>query len=101
MTISIVGAILAMIEQFLPLLGAGAATTTQIGLIITTLEKILPLVINFVPTFYKTVKNIITALTSDPSTTPDQLAALKEIDAQVDVAFEAAAKDVDPDAPGG
>jgi hypothetical protein len=83
--------ILALIEQFLPLLGAAATPTSTIGVIITTLESLLPTIISVVPEVYTSVKNIITALTADPSTTPAQLSTLQALDAQVDAAFDAAA----------
>lgn len=96
---TVVGAVLGLIEQVLPLLGTSASTATLIGQIVTTIEKIMPLLTDFIPQFYQSVKNIIQALTADPATTQDQLVALQALDAQIDAAFEAAAKDVDPDAP--
>lgn len=97
--ISIVTAVLGLIEQLLPALGTSAATASLVTSVITTLEQLLPLMIDFIPTVYNTVKGIITALTADPTTTPDQLSKLQALDASIDAAFEAAAKDVDPDAP--
>ena len=44
------------------------------------------------------MKNIIAALSANPATLAEQQATLAAIDAQVDTAFEAAVKDVDPDA---
>jgi len=99
MTLEIVTAIIALIEQFLPLIGTSSATTTLIQTIIDAITKILPLVVDFVPTVYQSLKNIISALSNDPSTTSAQWQSLQELDAQVDAAFEAAAKDVDPDVP--
>ena len=99
MTLTVISAIIAMIEQIIPLLGTSAATTTMITTIIDTLTKILPLIIDFVPTVYQSIKNIIAALSNDPSTTPAQWTALQALDAQVDTAFDAAAAAVDPDAP--
>jgi len=83
----------------LPLLGTSAATATLIGNVVTTIENLLPVIIQFVPQLYQSVKNIIQALTADPATTADQLAKLQSMDAQLDAAFEAAAQAVDPDAP--
>lgn len=83
----------------LPLLGTSAATSAMIGQIVTTIENLLPVIFQFVPQLYQSVKNIIQALTADPATTDAQLASLQSMDAQLDAAFEAAAKAVDPDAP--
>lgn len=94
---SAVTAVIALIEQFLPLLGTSAATTSLIGTIITALENILPLIVDFVPTVYTSVKNIIIALKADPAATQAQWAKLDEIDAQLDAANDAAIAAVDPD----
>lgn len=98
MSLTLITLILGLIEQVVPLLGASASSTTLIANIVATLENVLPLIINSIPTLYTTVKNIITALTADPSTTADQLKALQALDAAVDAAFDAAAAAVDPDA---
>lgn len=91
-------AIIAMIEQFLPLLGTSAATTSLIGTIITALENIIPLIVNLAPTVYQSIKNIIVELKGDPATTQAQWAALDAIDTQLDAANDAAIAAVDPDA---
>jgi len=90
-------AVLALIEQILPLLGSSQATL--IASIIDALTKWLPLIIQEVSALYTPVKNIIAALSANAATTADQLATLQQLDAQVDTAFEAAAAAVDPDAP--
>lgn len=92
-------AIIALIEQFLPLLGTSAATTGLIGTIITALENIVPLIVDFAPTVYNSVKNIIAELKADPSTTAAQWDSLDAIDTQLDAANDAAIAAVDPDAP--
>ena len=89
-------AILALIEEVLPLLGV--AGSPLITTIITALENILPLIVTEIPTVYTAVKNIIAVISNDPATTATQLAALQALDAQVDVAFDAAAAAVNPDA---
>jgi hypothetical protein len=89
-------AVLALIEQILPLLGSSQATL--IASIIDALVKWLPLIIQEVSALYQPVKNIIAALSANAGTTPDQLATLQQLDAQVDTAFEAIAAQVDPDA---
>lgn len=98
MSLTIITTIIALIQQFLPLLGTSAATTTLIGSIITTLEKIIPLIVDFAPTVYNSVKNIIIALKADPATTTAQWAALDAIDAKLDAANDAAIAAIDPDA---
>ena len=97
--IEVVTAIIALIQQFLPLLGTSAATTSLIESIINALVKILPLVVEFVPVVYQSVKNIITELKADPATTSAQWAVLDAIDTQLDAANDAAIAAVDPDAP--
>lgn len=98
MTLTAVSAIIALIEQFLPLLGTSAATSGLIGTIITTLENVIPLIVDFVPTVYQSVKNIITELKADPTTTTEQWATLDSIDTQLDAANDAAIAAIDPDA---
>jgi phage-related protein len=98
MSVEAIAAILAIIEQAVAMMGASASTVTMIDSIIDGLTKLLPLIANFIPTFYASIKNIITALSANPSTLPAQAAALQQLDAQVDTAFEAAATAVDPDA---
>jgi hypothetical protein len=90
-------AVLALIEQILPLLGSSQANL--IASIIDALVKWLPLIIQEVSALYQPVKNIIAALSANAATTADQLATLQQLDAQVDTAFEAIASQVDPDAP--
>ena len=103
MELGLVTTVITLIQTVLPLLGGATAGAPAIAAVIGTLEKFMPLIVQFVgavPTLYTGVKNIISALKSDPSTLPDQLKALQAFDVQVDAAFEAAAADVDPDAPG-
>lgn len=89
-------AILALIQQLLPVLGGSDATL--IASIINVLEKWVPLIITGVEELYQPVKNIIAALSANPATTADQLVTLQSLDAQVDAAFESIAVQVDPDA---
>ena len=87
---------LALIQQLLPVLGGSDATL--IASIINVLEKWVPLIITGVEELYQPVKNIIAALSANPTTTADQLVTLQSLDAQVDAAFESIAVQVDPDA---
>ena len=93
--------IFGIIQQILPLLTSSSGGT-QAGNTITTivgqLENWLPTILKEVTALYDPVKNIINALSSSPATTDDALQKLAVLDSQVDAAFEAAAKDVDPDA---
>lgn len=97
MSVEAIAAILAIIEQAVAMLGTSNSTVTIIETIIDGLTKLLPLIANFIPTFYQSIKNIIAALSANPSTLPAQVIVLQQLDAQVDTAFEAAAKAVDPD----
>src|SRR5258706_9618397 len=99
MTVELVLGILGIIQQMLPLLtGTGnTQTTNAITTIVDQLTKWLPIILKEVSALYAPVKNIIEALGSSPATTADALQKLAAIDSQVDAAFEAAAKDVDPD----
>lgn len=87
-------AILALVEQLLPLI-TSAGNATLIGSIITAMEQILPLVVQEVETVAPAIKNIIGALSANPATTADQLTQLQALDKQVDDAFDAAASDTD------
>lgn len=93
-----ISAILSMIEALLPLILQSSDKAAQIDNIITALQKWLPIIGDQIVALSTGIKNIIFALAADPSTTPDQFAALQQLDAQTDAAFEAAAKAVDPDA---
>ena len=96
----VTGVLIPLIEQFLPMLGTSAATTTMIDSIITALTKLLPLIQPFVGTVYSSVKNIIIALKANPATTQAQWDVLDAIDTQLDAANDAAIAAIDPDAPG-
>lgn len=91
-----IAAVLALIEQILPLLGSNASGPIQS--IIDILTQWLPRIISLGTVFAQTVKNIIASLSANPTATSDQLLALQQLDAQVDVAFETAATGIDPDA---
>lgn len=91
-------AVIALIEQLLPLVTAGG-NAGLIGTIINVLTKWLPLIVTEVETLYEPVKNIIAALSSSTAVTPEQVATLKQLDSKMDAAFEAAAVGLDPDTP--
>jgi len=100
MTATLITTILALIQQFLPLLGTSAATARMIESIIVALEQIVPLVIEFVPVAVTSVQNIIALLKGDSTVTVEQWARLDAIDAALDAANDQAIAAVDPDAPG-
>ena len=103
MNMTIVTAVIAMIEKLLPLLGTSGATISMIESVIAALEQFMPLIIEFVPVVYSSVKNITIALRNilegNTEATKAQWDAIDAIDAQLDAANDAAIAAVDPDAP--
>jgi hypothetical protein len=93
MTIAI-QALLGLLEQLLPLLGAGS-NVALIESIIGTLVQFMPFIAQEISALYTPVKNIIEALSSNPATNASQLATLQTLDKQADDAFEAAAAATD------
>ena len=65
--------------------------TEIIDRIITALVSIIPTISSAIPAAAVAVKNIIAALSTSGNVSPTQMAALTQLDAQVDAAFEAAA----------
>lgn len=93
--------LLQVVETVLPTVGASATAPIIIS-VVAALEKWVPLVIALFPsatTLFQSIKNIIASLSKNAATPAEQLVTLQQLDAQVDTAFEAAAKAVDPDAP--
>lgn len=86
-------ALLAIIAQIAPSLGAPAIVTS----IITTLENLIPFLIKEIQDAGPLVQNIIDALKGNTSITPEQLAALDALEAKIDAEFEAAAAQPDSD----
>jgi len=100
-TTQIIIAVLSGIAQILPLLlgSKNVDTTNAITGVISIIEKLMPLIVDEISAVYQSAKNVIAALSANPATTAEQAETLAQFDAQVDAAFEAAASDVDPDAP--
>jgi phage-related protein len=98
MTVEIATAIIAVIQELMQLFGTSSATVQVIDTIINLLQKILPLIVDIVPTVYASIKNIIVELKADPTTTQAQWDVLDAIDTQLDAANDAAMAAVDPDA---
>lgn len=91
-------AVLAMIEQILPVIGTSSATVTMIESIVSALTQLMPYIVNEISTVYTAVKNIIAQLQNSGAPTADQLAALQSLDAQVDAAWNTVQAQIDPDA---
>lgn len=82
--------VLPLLEQLLPLFGVGGATSTTVGLVIKGLETALPLLGKLATTWVPKIKNIIAVVSADPAATAQQVAALRDLDAASDAAFDAA-----------
>lgn len=82
--------ILPLIEQLLPLFGGGGATVKTIGLVITGLKTVIPLLGQLATTLTPKIKNIIEVVSADPAATEAQRKALRSLDAASDAAFDAA-----------
>lgn len=91
-----IAAIIALIEQILPL-AFSASNTALIDQILTVLAGMLPYIVQGAESLYQPVKNIIAALSANPATTAEQLATLQALDQQADAAFEAIAAQTDAD----
>ncbi len=87
-------AVLAMITQFLPLIGSGA-NVVLVESIVSALSGMMPFIVQEISSLYEPIKNIIAALSATPATTAAQLATLQVLDKTVDDAFDAAAADTD------
>jgi predicted transglutaminase-like cysteine proteinase len=90
-------AVLALIQQLLPLISSGSAATGVVASIVNVLKTWLPLIVTEVQALYEPVKNIITVLQQSGNLTDDQIADLKTVDAKVDAAYDAAVEGMDPD----
>jgi len=92
-------AITALLQLILSFLG-GVITNAQVDQIITVLEAWLPTIIQTVPEVVSGVTDIITYLRGSNQLTPDQIARLDaltaQIDAAADAALEQAMKDTQP-----
>lgn len=93
-------AILALLQQLLPLISAGSASSGVVATVVNVLKTWLPLITTEITALYEPVKNIVTVLQGSGLVTPEQIADLKVMDAKIDADFEAASAGLDPDAPG-
>ena len=85
-----VEAILNLIQALMPNLGIGSSGI--VDKILIALIQIVPIVAQEVQDFLVPLQNIITALKNSGPVTPEQMAQLEALNAQVDAAFDAAAK---------
>lgn len=94
-----VNATVDLIQNFIPLIPVAGPAAPLINKVIDTLQDLEPMILDQVDVTYEAVKNIITALSNNPGTPEEQLAALRAIDKRVDDAWDAIESQLDPDAP--
>lgn len=87
----IVSAVLAMIEELLPLLD----NSSVVAKVLTALEAIVPLVIKEYHDLVPLTKNIIGALQSNDAVSNDDWERLETMEQSIDSEFEAAANKAD------
>jgi hypothetical protein len=80
-------AILTLILSLLP----AAGNTTVVANIISALTEMIPLIIKEYTDLVPIVKNVISTLQADPTTTSAQLDTLDAMEAALDAAYETAA----------
>ena len=85
--------LLQVLAQIIPSL----TNSATIANIITTLVNLLPTLVKEVQDVAPLIQNIIDALRNNNVITPEQLAALDELEAKADAEFEAAAAMPDSD----
>jgi hypothetical protein len=83
-------AIISILGNVVPQIGANSVL---IGEIITDLAAIIPALVKEVEDVVPMIQNIITALKAKDGITPEQLAALDVMEAQLDADFDKAAAD--------
>jgi hypothetical protein len=86
-----IGLAISAIEGLLPLLSG--AVPTQLQGVIDFLEKIIPTVVQEAEDVLPSIQNIIAALQGNGAVTADQITQLQAQSATVDAALDAAAKD--------
>lgn len=96
--LTIATTVIGLITKVLPLIPKGVAGTGVVGSIVDTLTTHAPLIVDQIGSTYTGVKNIVDTLGDHPATTADQLTALKAFNKQVDDAWDAVEKQLDPDA---
>jgi len=90
---AILTTVLAVLSSILPLITAsGGAATGSLGTIITALGQIIPIAIQEAEDVVPLIQSLIAEISSNATVTPDQVAAVGALSAQIDASFEAAAK---------
>ena len=84
---TVVAAVIALITAILPLV----KDSQTVDKILAALIELIPVLVKTAQDLVQPVKNIIAALSANPATTEEQMAALAALDAKVDADFEAAA----------
>jgi len=88
---SLITAVLSLLQVLAPNLGLTASTSGLVTQVIAVLVELTPVAIQEAKDLLPMIKNIITVLKSDPSTTTDQLTQLRASEALIDAAFDEAA----------
>lgn len=83
---STVSALLQTILSLIPMI----TNSSKISEIITQLINIIPVAVQEAQDVVPLIRNIIAALSNSSSVTPDQVAALKALDAQIDQSYDTA-----------
>lgn len=83
---AVLTAILGLLAQIAP-----SATTTVIAKIVDALTALIPVVISTYKALLPIVQNVIQVLKGNGEVTPEQLAELDRMEAQIDAEFDAAA----------
>jgi hypothetical protein len=89
MSTALITAVVALLGQLASALGGQPSLITSI---INVLVQLIPVVVKEAQDLIPPIKNIIAAVTDSGIPDEQQLATLKALDAQVDAAFEEAAK---------
>ena len=90
---AILSSVLAVLSSLLPVItSSGGAATGSLGTIIIALAQILPIAIQEAEDVVPLIQSLIAEISSNATVTPDQVAALATLSAQIDTSFEAAAK---------
>lgn len=84
---AILPAILAILSELAPLVASSASATK----IVAALMDLVPFIIKEEQALMPEVKAIIAQMSGSPHTPADDIAALEDLNAQVDAAFDAAA----------
>jgi hypothetical protein len=96
--VAIINGVLSVAGAVIPLIPASGGSASM-GKLLEMLTGLAPLITDQVGVVYTGVKNIIASMGSHPATTAAQLEALAAFDKQVDDAWNAIEKQLDPDTP--